>query len=192
MLKIYTGITPLKVKTDNLETIPSAVCDDLSLGDVVVHANDDEEKTYVVSIKVEKDELYLTHTDGAIVEEVLYKYSEENGWEYENQTSTTLGGMKLYKHVVKYQNEEATIVITSTSDTQITSQQELQSKIKSSLSTYTSYRGQLTPIIDALDTSARGFVLIGLNAYLTDGNVSFHIDDTYNGGTIESDTITEP
>ena len=194
MLKIYTGIAPLKVKTDNLETIPSAVCDDLSVGDVVVWSVEGDETTYVVSVKVEKDNIVFTNTNNQRIEDVIYSYSEEYGWEYADTYTTPFGeivGTKLYQHTIKYQNKEATIVITSTSNNKITNQNALQTSIKTSLSTYTSYRGQLTPIIDALNTSARGFILIGLSPALTDGNVSFHIDDTYNDGTIESDTITE-
>lgn len=107
MLKIYTGITQLKVKTDNLETLPNNICEDLSVGDVVILVDGGEEYTYVVSFKLDKDTLCFTNTNAEEVEEVSYGYGE-SGWEYDKTTTTPLGGggTKLYFHTIsfKYKN----------------------------------------------------------------------------------------
>jgi hypothetical protein len=103
MLKIYTGITPLKVKTDNLETIPSAVCDDLSVGDVVAVVNGEEDITYIVSQKFPRDSMTLVNTTYEQITSVYYSWGE-NGWEYTETQATELGksGTKLYRHKINF------------------------------------------------------------------------------------------
>ena len=55
MEKIYTGIAPLRIETDDIENISGVVLDDLDCGDIVVKKTIEDGKelkhTYVVSHK---------------------------------------------------------------------------------------------------------------------------------------------
>ena len=100
-MKVYTGIVPLKVEVENIEEIPSNICDDLSVGDIVIEHTTIEEDDkliekrvgYVVLQHYEKRSLHLVNTDTQ-VKIVYYSYDEDDGWYWEETETKNFSKQK--------------------------------------------------------------------------------------------------
>lgn len=86
MEKIYTGICPLQIETDDIENLSPEVLDDLDCGDVVVKRTGAQKHTYIVSYKGEGvgEGICLTYTACGYIETISYDLTED-GWKFNSK-----------------------------------------------------------------------------------------------------------
>lgn len=81
------------IKVNDIENLPSELCDSLECGQIVIKVTGEEEHAYIVSYKKD-DEMSLTYVDHSCSEEVYYEKSEDT-WAFIVKDITMLGGTKV-------------------------------------------------------------------------------------------------
>ena len=92
MEKIYTGIAPLIIETDDITALSQSVLADLSNGDIVVLKDENGKLTFVCSQRKELNKMSFSSVSASKVVEVEYECDENDKWSYSKTTETELGG----------------------------------------------------------------------------------------------------
>ena len=89
MEKVYRGVIPMRIETDDIENLSTAVCNELRCGDSVVKITGNQKHHYRVSYKEEEKGLCLTYVDASCAETVSYDYNTETkAWAFNSKDVT--------------------------------------------------------------------------------------------------------
>lgn len=101
MEKVYKGIAPMFVETDDIESLSNVLVGNLDSGDVVIVKGENGERKYVVSLENEAL-MNMTYVSSDVVETIVYEKGE-SGWTYSETKTTELGGGGL--EVIEWDGE---------------------------------------------------------------------------------------
>jgi len=105
LMKTITGANVMYVS--DIENLSNEQCKQLKCGDKVIwNASENEQVLYEVNYANE-NELSLVASDSSQAVVVAYVKTDE-GWVYDGTNTTYLGGVKLYLHSIRSNDENAT------------------------------------------------------------------------------------
>lgn len=80
------------VETDDIENLPSDICEKLECGENVIKITGNQKHAYKVSYKEKHVGMCLTYTDASCVETISYDYNAETkAWVFNSKDITPLG-----------------------------------------------------------------------------------------------------
>lgn len=86
---------PVKIKTSNITTLSTKDINKLKAGDIVLKKTGNQNHTYVVTYKEDKQGICLTYTDASVIETVSYDYNTTTKeWVYNSTDIGRVGGVE--------------------------------------------------------------------------------------------------